>query len=279
MPLCEYEKIRENNVKERLELFANIFTEIKDANEKLRRSSKFSNATPKRVRTKASDEFKGFGPKKFKFVSNRASPPRTRSRSNSVASSANTTPNSSPMKLRFRFLSRNHPKRRDDDDDDDDDESFIDDSDYSDRRPRPEKRVCRRPRLTEREILMPEDITEADLDAIAKNSTTKILCPTSGTTCHQCRQKTLDVKTICRSKTCYGVRGQFCGICLRNRYGEEARNALLDPEWECPVCRGICNCSICRNNRGVGCTGILIHFAKQEGFDNVKDYLASIKDI
>lgn len=50
-----------------------------------------------------------------------------------------------------------------------------------------------------------------------------------GNTCHQCRQKTIDTKTVCRNRSCGGVRGQFCGPCLRNRYGEDVRSALLDP--------------------------------------------------
>lgn len=53
--------------------------------------------------------------------------------------------------------------------------------------------------------------------------------PFQGSTCHQCRQKTTDTKTNCRNPDCVGVRGQFCGPCLRNRYGEEVRTALLDP--------------------------------------------------
>jgi hypothetical protein len=43
------------------------------------------------------------------------------------------------------------------------------------------------------------------------------------------RQKTLDTKTMCRSGNCVGVRGQFCGPCLKNRYGESAEEALKDP--------------------------------------------------
>lgn len=50
-----------------------------------------------------------------------------------------------------------------------------------------------------------------------------------GSTCHQCRQKTVDTKTCCRSEDCRGIQGQFCGPCLRNRYGEDVRKALLDP--------------------------------------------------
>lgn len=55
------------------------------------------------------------------------------------------------------------------------------------------------------------------------------LRPPQGNTCHQCRQKTIDTKTVCRNRSCGGVRGQFCGPCLRNRYGEDVRSALLDP--------------------------------------------------
>lgn len=54
-----------------------------------------------------------------------------------------------------------------------------------------------------------------------------------GSTCHQCRQKTMDTKTICRNEGCGGVRGQFCGPCLRNRYGEDVKSALLDPVSIC----------------------------------------------
>lgn len=50
-----------------------------------------------------------------------------------------------------------------------------------------------------------------------------------GSTCHQCRQKTVDTKTCCRSEDCRGIQGQFCGPCLRNRYGEDVKKALLDP--------------------------------------------------
>lgn len=50
-----------------------------------------------------------------------------------------------------------------------------------------------------------------------------------GSSCHQCRQKTLDTKTVCRSGVCVGAKGQFCGPCLKNRYGEDVRAVLLDP--------------------------------------------------
>ncbi|XP_019784006.2 cell division cycle-associated 7-like protein isoform X2 [Tursiops truncatus] len=101
--------------------------------------------------------------------------------------------------------------------------------------------------------------------------------PPQGNTCHQCRQKTIDTKTVCRNQSCGGVRGQFCGPCLRNRYGEDVRSALLDPGWVCPPCRGICNCSYCRKRDGRCATGILIHLAKFYGYNNVKEYLESLQ--
>ncbi|XP_069915743.1 cell division cycle-associated 7-like protein isoform X6 [Oryctolagus cuniculus] len=74
-----------------------------------------------------------------------------------------------------------------------------------------------------------EDITEEDLENVAITVRDKIYDKVLGNTCHQCRQKTIDTKTVCRNQGCGGVRGQFCGPCLRNRYGEDVRSALLDP--------------------------------------------------
>jgi len=125
-------------------------------------------------------------------------------------------------------------------------------------------------------FLTAEEVTPSMLKKVSdggkKNYNTNI-----GTTCHQCRQKTVDTKTICRSGRCQGVRGQFCGVCLKNRYGEDAREALRDPDWSCPPCRNFCNCSICRNRNGKGATGILIQVAQSKGFDNVADYLEHVK--
>uniref|UniRef100_A0A8C6RCW6 Cell division cycle associated 7 like n=1 Tax=Nannospalax galili TaxID=1026970 RepID=A0A8C6RCW6_NANGA len=122
-----------------------------------------------------------------------------------------------------------------------------------------------------------EEITEEDLENVAITVRDKIYDKVLGNTCHQCRQKTIDTKTVCRNQSCGGVRGQFCGPCLRNRYGEDVRTALLDPDWMCPPCRGICNCSYCRKRDGRCATGILIHLAKFYGYDNVKEYLESLQ--
>ncbi|KAG7259171.1 hypothetical protein CRUP_005399 [Coryphaenoides rupestris] len=75
-----------------------------------------------------------------------------------------------------------------------------------------------------------------------------------------------------------GIMGQFCGPCLRNRYGEDVKKALLDPEWQCPPCRGICNCSFCRAREGRCPTGILFPLAQYHGFSDVHSYLSSLRN-
>eukprot|EP00092_Neocalanus_flemingeri_P016988 GFUD01018374.1.p1 GENE.GFUD01018374.1~~GFUD01018374.1.p1 ORF type:complete len:518 (-),score=181.81 GFUD01018374.1:190-1743(-) len=125
-------------------------------------------------------------------------------------------------------------------------------------------------------VLMPEDITPSMLKKVADRFGSKKYNQSIGTTCHQCRQKTVDMKTICRSGECVGVRGQFCGRCLTIRYGEDAREALMDANWKCPPCRNFCNCSICRNRNGKGATGILIQLSQSKGYDNVADYLKAL---
>ncbi|NWH81718.1 CDCA7 protein, partial [Piaya cayana] len=118
-----------------------------------------------------------------------------------------------------------------------------------------------------------EEITEEELNNICGSARDKVYNRSMGSTCHQCRQKTTDTKTNCRNPDCIGVRGQFCGPCLRNRYGEDVRTALLDPTWTCPPCRGICNCSFCRQRDGRCATGVLVYLAKYHGYDNVHAYL------
>uniref|UniRef100_A0A8C6YKS7 Cell division cycle associated 7 n=1 Tax=Nothoprocta perdicaria TaxID=30464 RepID=A0A8C6YKS7_NOTPE len=118
-----------------------------------------------------------------------------------------------------------------------------------------------------------EEITEEELNNICGSAREKVYNRAMGSTCHQCRQKTVDTKTNCRNPDCIGVRGQFCGPCLRNRYGEDVRTALLDPAWKCPPCRGICNCSFCRQRDGRCATGVLVYLAKYHGYDNVHAYL------
>ena len=122
-------------------------------------------------------------------------------------------------------------------------------------------------------VLQPEDITEEMLANVATPSIGKIRHE-DGTTCHQCRIKTMDNKTICRSGKCSGNRGMFCGTCLQNRYGQDARKALKDPNWWCPPCMNVCNCSICRSRIGKGATPYgTTQLAKERGFQSVHHYL------
>jgi hypothetical protein len=50
-------------------------------------------------------------------------------------------------------------------------------------------------------------------------------------------------------------------LCLKSiilfRYGENVIEANENPNWICPVCRGICNCSLCRQGKGWMPTGSL----------------------
>ena len=58
-----------------------------------------------------------------------------------------------------------------------------------------------------------------------------------GTTCHQCRQKTDDLKTICRNTQCAGVRGQV-------RWHDELLDVrfMLCLSSEIPLCVCVCVC-------------------------------------
>lgn len=63
-----------------------------------------------------------------------------------------------------------------------------------------------------------------------------------GTTCHQCRRKTSELKMRCCNrdgdKEC---RLYFCPRCLDIRYGIETDLSCQD--FHCPRCIGYCNCS------------------------------------
>ncbi|XP_054639928.1 cell division cycle-associated protein 7-like isoform X2 [Dunckerocampus dactyliophorus] len=143
----------------------------------------------------------------------------------------------------------------------------------------PQRRGTPRPSQSKPHIIRPvEEITDDELQLVADNMTEKVYNRVTGSTCHQCRQKTVDTKTCCRNEECRGIQGQFCGPCLRNRYGEDVRKALLEPEWHCPPCRGICNCSFCRQREGRCPTGILFPLAQYHGFLDVHSYLSSLRN-
>ena len=102
------------------------------------------------------------------------------------------------------------------------------------------------------------------------------------TTCHFCRQKTTDVKTWCPCSLKKGrivggkSRGILCGFCLEMRFGENLDEALANPDWRCPACRDICNCSganCSRARRNLFPTNQLYHEANQMGYKSVAHYL------
>ncbi|KAI3467962.1 hypothetical protein Pfo_024625 [Paulownia fortunei] len=94
----------------------------------------------------------------------------------------------------------------------------------------------------------------------------------NGTTCHQCRQKTIGLRTECN--LCHHPHGRLCGNCLYiSKYGENLLEAKENGSWSCPVCRGICNCSRCREHKGWPPTDHLHNQAWKLGFKSVAHYL------
>ncbi|KAF2359005.1 Zinc-finger domain of monoamine-oxidase A repressor R1 [Trinorchestia longiramus] len=196
------------------------------------------------------------------------SPPRTRSRGARPAS----VPAHNTTTYRFSFMKRPPLAVLNFDSDSEEEEFEGFSSSGKPARRRASHSTSHDPNVN---VLAPHDVTQAMLSKISYRSTYKTYSA-SGTTCHQCRQKTSDTKTVCRSGHCVGYRGMFCGSCLKNRYGEDVHNALKDPEWQCPPCRGNCNCSICRTREGKAATGVLINLARARGFDNVNDFLMAL---
>ncbi|XP_068101603.1 cell division cycle-associated protein 7 isoform X2 [Hyperolius riggenbachi] len=243
------------NIKQNKEMLAMLMAELKSIPEFKSIKNPFSPLTPKVQRTPRSMPSAGH----TRRNPDRSSRPHTRSR---ASVDGPPTPGLDEEEDDRYYLVK---KRKMYEDDDDDDESYV-------------PRVRRHSSLTLPHIIRPVDeITEEELDAICVTVRDKVYNRSTGSTCHQCRQKTIDTKTNCRNPDCMGVRGQFCGPCLKNRYGEDVKTALLDPEWHCPPCRGICNCSFCRQRNGRCATGVLVYLAKYHGYDNVHAYLNSLK--
>ncbi|KAM9305038.1 cell division cycle-associated protein 7 [Gastrophryne carolinensis] len=241
------------NIKQNKEMLAKLMAELKNIPEFMSCKNPFSPSTPKVKRTPR----QSIGQQRRN--PDRTSRPHTRSRTQ-VDGPPSPGLEEEEEDDHFYLV-----RKRKMDDEEDDDETYI-------------PRVRRQSSLTLPHIIRPvEDITEEELNNICVNGREKVYNRVTGSTCHQCRQKTIDTKTNCRNSECSGVRGQFCGPCLKNRYGEEVRTALLDPEWHCPPCRGICNCSFCRQRNGRCATGVLVYLAKYHGFDNVHAYLSSLK--
>ncbi|KAE8684692.1 Zinc-finger domain of monoamine-oxidase A repressor R1 protein, putative isoform 2 [Hibiscus syriacus] len=95
----------------------------------------------------------------------------------------------------------------------------------------------------------------------------------NGKTCHQCRQKRINLLAPCKNvKKDKQCTIKYCQKCLLNRYGEKEDVALL-ADWKCPKCRGICNCSMCMKKKGHNPTGVLVFTAKKTGISSVSELL------
>lgn len=99
----------------------------------------------------------------------------------------------------------------------------------------------------------------------------------NGQTCHWCRQKTVEDHVQCSRCPI-----RFCGLCLKNRHGEDILIEMHEGNaWVCPKCRNgcgpgckqCCNCGPCRKAQGLITTGVVVHQARNAGFTNVHDYL------
>ncbi|XP_053554427.1 cell division cycle-associated protein 7 [Bombina bombina] len=242
------------NIKENKEMLAKLMAELKTMPGFMSSKNPFS-PTPKSKRTPKSPQ-SGRSSRRYP---ERSSRPLTRSQS--LIDGPPSPSREDESEDDHYYLVR---KRKMDDEE-------MEEDNYVPRRSRPSA-------MTLPHVVRPVDeITQYELDRICSNVREKVYNRATGTTCHQCRQKTTDTKTNCRNPDCMGVRGQFCGPCLKNRYGEDVKAALLDPDWQCPPCRGICNCSFCRQRNGRCATGVLVYLAKYHGYDNVHAYLKSLK--
>merc|ERR1712130_739523 len=261
--MSAYEKIREGNIAEREAMLAALMADFSDFKKEsgIGVAKKAPPKKRKRVEYDSDDEG-GFR------SSVRVEGSRKSARLSAAPEDKGKMGSDITYKEGYDPESRGLAEERDD----------YDSDDYQAYEDRTRKRAPRPGQIDPNEdVLMPEDVTEAMLNKVCERFGEKVYNQTIGTTCHQCRQKTTDTKTICRSGHCVGVRGQFCGRCIEIRYGEDCKEALLNPTWACPPCRGFCNCSICRNRKGKGATGILIQLAQAKGYDNVASYLKALQ--
>lgn len=110
----------------------------------------------------------------------------------------------------------------------------------------------------------------------------KVYDSVKGTTCHQCKQKTMDRKTVCsrcsHNNNNSTIRGCYCGSCLLNRYGEDIDVVLQNSNWICPICRDCCNCSSCRRRMGKNPVSITTREALKKGYGSVFQMLQKEKD-
>ncbi|CAK9824810.1 Cell division cycle-associated protein 7 [Anthophora retusa] len=300
MDEINYDDLRKRNIAEKNAIFAEFFedlkqktNEIKELEEKYKSTENLENEPPKKRRRTTANPVDNREFKHVRLQFRKKYNTRSRSKSRSTNNS-NISENdeeevdenldefkSGRPKLQVLFPWAKPIQRSIDlmkmgvcDVDQEEEEQYDDSDDFYDISKKRYYKVNRAPYDPD-SIPSVDEITDEMLSNVAERSTLKEYCKVNGTSCHQCRQKTLDTKTVCRSGECIGVRGKFCGPCLRGRYGESAIEALKNPNWSCPPCRGLCNCSICRTRNGLRPTGILAPTVQEEGYSSVMDYLRS----
>ena len=184
--LSAYEKMRLKNIEEKRQMMAALRAELQKGFGALSRK-------PPRPQVRPHKPYK----RRMVFVQRRE-PIKLRSRRNSLGSSEGESSNcnsekSTPKKRRFW-------------------EEYEDESDdeFMELGPAPKRYHPNRWTLDPNtNFLAPEDVTEYMLNNVCDRVSDKVYNQARGTTCHQCRQKTLDTKTICRSGHCAGGRGIY----------------------------------------------------------------------
>uniref|UniRef100_A0A2S2QEA0 Cell division cycle-associated 7-like protein n=1 Tax=Sipha flava TaxID=143950 RepID=A0A2S2QEA0_9HEMI len=292
--MSEYERQRLENIKEMQGQFSDLFDDVKQSAEILakstgqiasknlgvcgrkRRQKSIDCPSNKRTKSDPSTPSKTIVRRSARIIKENRKSTNYNEESDSDSEKTNKKIRHGSLLIKFPWSKKNtatdeaYYSALGDDDfiNDDDEEYYYNDKNHS-------KRTTRRssvpiPRLPVSKV------TEEMLSNITYSSVGKQYSA-NGTTCHQCRQKTLDQKSYCRYKKCRGVRGMFCGFCLGNRYGENVAEVLLNEKWACPPCRGYCNCSICRRKNGRNPTGQLAPIASAQGYKSVRHLLNNLE--
>lgn len=203
----EAELLRERNIKERDAFFASLLidSEFAEAVEALSISYKENAPKQYNLVTKVKPRRKSHRDETFKFFGKIPTEMRRSSRLQNVA----------PLYTVNDLIDETDTKRRKAFN------GFQNDSDVEDieeivYKPKVKRQSSNRGRA--KHVFIPvEEVTEEMLSNVVKRVSDKTYSE-RGSSCHQCRQKTTDQKTCCRNTECFGVRGQFCGVCLENRY-------------------------------------------------------------
>ena len=183
--LSEYEKIREGNIAEREAMLQALMADF-DSFKKDSGIGAAKKAPPKKRRRVEydSDNEGGFRGGKVKVEGSRKS-----ARLSAAPEDKGKMGSEITYKEGYDPKSRGLAEERDD----------YDSDDYQAYEDRTKKRAPRPGQIDPNvDVLMPEDVTEAMLNKVCERFGEKTYNQTIGTSCHQCRQKTTDTKTICR---------------------------------------------------------------------------------